>query len=331
MVIASDSEPARVDRVTSGLPVTLRWREVRQHVPVELAERARTAAARGCRRRHRHHRRRLHDGPRQGHRDDERPADRRGADDVRRLRGHPRVGPDRGAHQAHGGGSRVLPVAVVYDSELSTSLPVDLSVASGLNALAHCVDSLWAPRADPINQALGLEGARASPRACRWSWTTRPERRAGTRHSTGATWRRSRSPRPAPGCTTRSVTCSGAPTTCPTRRRTRSSCRMSSPTTRRAVPLLAARLAAALGPPCRRRSGGRHCRRRRAHRVVPPPRGTSRPPRPRPGRGRPRRCRRPVPARHPGVEPGSGHDRVPGRACSMQPGRGLPATVRSDR
>ncbi|HYY10137.1 MAG TPA: iron-containing alcohol dehydrogenase, partial [Kineosporiaceae bacterium] len=40
------------------------------------------------------------------------------------------------------------------------TLPVALSVASGLNALAHCVDSLWAPRADPINTALALEGAR---------------------------------------------------------------------------------------------------------------------------------------------------------------------------
>ena len=56
---------------------------------------------------------------------------------------------------------RVLPVAVVYDAELTLSLPVSLSVASGLNALAHCVDSLWAPRADPINQALAAEGIRA--------------------------------------------------------------------------------------------------------------------------------------------------------------------------
>lgn len=56
---------------------------------------------------------------------------------------------------------RVLPAAVVYDADLTLSLPVPLSVASGLNALAHCVDSLWAPRADPINQALAAEGIRA--------------------------------------------------------------------------------------------------------------------------------------------------------------------------
>ena len=55
----------------------------------------------------------------------------------------------------------VLPRAVVYDASLLRSLPVELSVASGLNALAHCVDSLWAPLADPINAVFASEGARA--------------------------------------------------------------------------------------------------------------------------------------------------------------------------
>jgi maleylacetate reductase len=62
---------------------------------------------------------------------------------------------------------RVLPVTVIYDAELSRTLPVGLSVASGLNGLAHCVDSLWAPKADPLNQALALEGARALALALR--------------------------------------------------------------------------------------------------------------------------------------------------------------------
>jgi maleylacetate reductase len=44
---------------------------------------------------------------------------------------------------------------------LTLSLPAELAVASGLNAVAHCVDSLWAPRADPINAALAGEGIRA--------------------------------------------------------------------------------------------------------------------------------------------------------------------------
>jgi maleylacetate reductase len=62
---------------------------------------------------------------------------------------------------------RVLPVTVIYDSALTASLPLDLSIASGCNALAHCVDSMWAPRADPINQALALEGVRTLSRGLR--------------------------------------------------------------------------------------------------------------------------------------------------------------------
>jgi len=56
---------------------------------------------------------------------------------------------------------RVLPSTVIYDPELTVSLPVDLSVASGLNALAHCVDSMWAPRSNPISTALATEGIQA--------------------------------------------------------------------------------------------------------------------------------------------------------------------------
>jgi maleylacetate reductase len=50
---------------------------------------------------------------------------------------------------------------VIYDAALTLSLPVEMSVASGLNGMAHCIDSMWAPRADPINAALGAEGIRA--------------------------------------------------------------------------------------------------------------------------------------------------------------------------
>jgi maleylacetate reductase len=54
----------------------------------------------------------------------------------------------------------VLPVTVVYDSTLTRSLSVELSVASGFNGLAHCVDSMWAPGTDPINRAMAVEGIR---------------------------------------------------------------------------------------------------------------------------------------------------------------------------
>lgn len=59
-----------------------------------------------------------------------------------------------------GSDDRVLPQTIVYDAELTVSMPVELSVASGLNAMAHCVDSLWGPRASPVSTGLATEGAR---------------------------------------------------------------------------------------------------------------------------------------------------------------------------
>lgn len=59
-----------------------------------------------------------------------------------------------------GSDSRVLPNTIVYDARLTSTLPQELVVTSGLNALAHAVDGLWAPNANPINQALGAEGTR---------------------------------------------------------------------------------------------------------------------------------------------------------------------------
>lgn len=55
----------------------------------------------------------------------------------------------------------VLPRTVVYDADLSATMPVALSVTSGLNALAHAVDAFWAPRVDPVDAALATEAVRA--------------------------------------------------------------------------------------------------------------------------------------------------------------------------
>lgn len=61
----------------------------------------------------------------------------------------------------------VLPKTVIYDADLVATLPDSLAVASGLNALAHSVDSLWGTTADPINRVLALESARALATALR--------------------------------------------------------------------------------------------------------------------------------------------------------------------
>ena len=56
--------------------------------------------------------------------------------------------------------ARVLPETVIYDSALMLSLPVEMSVASGLNGMAHCIDSLWGPKVTRLT-ALAAEGIRA--------------------------------------------------------------------------------------------------------------------------------------------------------------------------
>jgi maleylacetate reductase len=161
MVIAATSEAELADRVSEGLPVALRWDRVTQHVPVELAEEARAAAASArvdllvC----------VGGGSTTGL-----------AKAIALTSGLPIIavpttyagseatnvwGLTEAERKTTGVDDRVLPVAVVYDPELTLSLPVELSVASGFNGIAHCVDSMWAPRADPINRALAIEGTRA--------------------------------------------------------------------------------------------------------------------------------------------------------------------------
>jgi maleylacetate reductase len=66
-----------------------------------------------------------------------------------------------GGEKRTGVDSRVLPRVVVYDPELTFSLPVGLSSVSGLNALAHCVEAFWAPGRNPITSLMAEEGIAA--------------------------------------------------------------------------------------------------------------------------------------------------------------------------
>jgi maleylacetate reductase len=56
---------------------------------------------------------------------------------------------------------RVLPKTVIYDPVLTLSLPVALSVTSGINAMAHCVEALYSRDANPIVSLIAEEGIRA--------------------------------------------------------------------------------------------------------------------------------------------------------------------------
>lgn len=55
----------------------------------------------------------------------------------------------------------VLPRSVIYDPELTLRLPVQVSVTSGFNAIAHAVEALYAPDASPIVSLMAEEGARS--------------------------------------------------------------------------------------------------------------------------------------------------------------------------
>jgi alcohol dehydrogenase class IV len=56
---------------------------------------------------------------------------------------------------------KILPGTVVYDVDLTLSLPVGMSSTSGVNAIAHAVEALYATNANPVISLLALEGIRA--------------------------------------------------------------------------------------------------------------------------------------------------------------------------
>ncbi len=55
---------------------------------------------------------------------------------------------------------KVLPETVIYDVDLTLGLPVFISVTSGLNAIAHAAEALYAPQVSPIVAMTAEEGVR---------------------------------------------------------------------------------------------------------------------------------------------------------------------------
>lgn len=55
---------------------------------------------------------------------------------------------------------RVQPKTVIYDPKLTISMPARLSVTSGMNAMAHCVEGLYAQDVSPIISLMAEEGIR---------------------------------------------------------------------------------------------------------------------------------------------------------------------------
>jgi maleylacetate reductase len=73
----------------------------------------------------------------------------------------PIYGLTEGGAKKTGRDARVLPRTVIYDPTLTVSLPPALSAASGMNAVAHCVEALYAQDGNPVIALIAEEGIRA--------------------------------------------------------------------------------------------------------------------------------------------------------------------------
>jgi maleylacetate reductase len=62
---------------------------------------------------------------------------------------------------------KVLPRTVIYDPELTMTLSAEMSVASGMNALAHAAEGLYAQDANPITSLMSEEAIGALARGLR--------------------------------------------------------------------------------------------------------------------------------------------------------------------
>jgi maleylacetate reductase len=69
-------------------------------------------------------------------------------------------GESDGGVKATGRDPRVQPVTVIYDPELLSGLPPAVLGPSGMNALAHCVEALYAVGAEPLSSLAAVEAAR---------------------------------------------------------------------------------------------------------------------------------------------------------------------------
>jgi len=83
----------------------------------------------------------------------------------------PIYGLTEGGAKKTGRDARVLPKTVIYDPALTLNLPPAVSGPSGMNAIAHCVEALYAENANPVISLLAEQGiaslSRSLPRVVR--------------------------------------------------------------------------------------------------------------------------------------------------------------------
>ena len=69
-------------------------------------------------------------------------------------------GTSEGERKTTGRDAKVLPRTIIYDPELTYALPPAVTAASAMNAIAHCVEGLWATERTPVTVAYATEAMR---------------------------------------------------------------------------------------------------------------------------------------------------------------------------
>ena len=109
---------------------------------------------------------------------------------------------------------KVLPEVVIYDVDLTLGLPAAISGTSGMNAIAHAVEALYAVDRNPVISLLAEDGiaalARALPRI-----SEDPQDRVARSDALYGAWLCGTClGAVSMACTTSSATCSGGRSTC---------------------------------------------------------------------------------------------------------------------
>ena len=79
-----------------------------------------------------------------------------------------------GARKVTGRDVKVLPRTIIYDPDLTLGLPAAVSAASGMNAIAHCVEVFGLMARTPVTLALASEAMRRFAEICQRSLPTAP-------------------------------------------------------------------------------------------------------------------------------------------------------------
>src|SRR5258708_4964484 len=99
----------------------------------------------------------------------------------------PVVGQTSGGIKTTQSSPKILPEIVIYDVDLAMTMPPGLSATSGINAIAHAVEALYARDRNPVITLMAQEGIRALahalPKIC-----ARPDDRAARTDALYGAW-----------------------------------------------------------------------------------------------------------------------------------------------